>query len=68
MLLGRSVTLWQSLVAAIAAAVIAAFNAAGQPIDLTLVGSVVAVALVVIGILANEADGHTVPTFALRRR
>jgi hypothetical protein len=68
MLLGRSVTLWKFLVAAVAAAVIATAQAAGVAVNLEMIAADVAVASAVIGILANEADPATVPTFALRRR
>jgi hypothetical protein len=67
MILGRSATLWKSLVAALAAAVIAGAKAAGIIVDVEFVGAVVTVAFVAIGIIANEADPNTVSTFALSR-
>lgn len=67
MILGRSVTLWKALVVAVAAAIIATAQAAGIAVNLEMVTADVAVASVIIGILANEADPSTVPTFALRK-
>lgn len=55
MILGRPIALWNSLVAALAAAVIAGAKAAGVAVDVEFIGSVVAVAGVVIALLANQS-------------
>ena len=55
MLFGRPVALWNGLVVAVAAAVIATANAAGVAVNLEMVAADVTVAAVVLGILANQA-------------
>jgi hypothetical protein len=55
MILGRPVALWNGLVVALAAAVIATANAAGIAVNLEMVAADVTVAAVVLGILANKA-------------
>jgi hypothetical protein len=55
MIFGRPVALWNGLVVAIAAAIIATANAAGVAINLEMVAADIAVASVVLGILANKA-------------
>jgi general stress protein CsbA len=60
MILGRPVTLWNAFVAAIAAAVIAAASAAGVAVNTEFVGSVVTVALVVVALIANQAENGSI--------
>lgn len=59
MILGRPTSTWNALVAAIASCVVAGASAAGIAVNTEFVGSVAAVALVVIALLANKATNGT---------
>ena len=63
MLLGRSVKLWNALVVALAAAIVATLSAAGYAVSVEMVAADIAAAAAIIGLLSNEADPMAASVF-----